>query len=386
MSAEPIAVNGEIAPPTGRAFRMAGKYFLLTYPQCVLSKARALEILLELYSDIERAVVAFETHADGSPHLHIWCQFKTTKNFTSPFTFDLVDLVNAGMATAYSRQNHGNYQVCRSPKKCLEYAMKDGDVLVHPSDWDPKEFVGKNAKKGTATVVAEGLRDGDMTFADVAAQFPAFAMVQNRKIREWEAEWSRLRRFKELPGPLALVSHIRAAMESTDLKSAVDLNVGSASIVEWLLMNFGSSRRFRQKQLYLWGPPGIGKSRLIGRLRTFVALYEVPRNIDYYDLYQDGAYHGAFLDEFKGQKTVQFLNTFLDGNVFTMNKKGHYVEKTDNLPVIVCSNLELRTVYSLKCQKGEVDNAEVDSLCDRFIQVHVTEEDMLVVDSLFIAE
>lgn len=65
-----------------KKFRLKGKSLFLTYPQCPLDKAAALEQLLQLLP-VEKALVAEEQHEDGSPHLHAYVKLTKEVNYTN---------------------------------------------------------------------------------------------------------------------------------------------------------------------------------------------------------------------------------------------------------------------------------------------------------------
>jgi len=135
--------------------------------------------------------------------------------------------------------------------------------------------------------------------------------------------------------------------------------------VEWLETNILQTRLPRQKQLWLYGPPGVGKTRLIGLLRTMLRVYDMPRDEDFYDAYEDGLYDLVILDEFKHQKRLQFLNAWCDGQPLPLRLKGSQTVKTDNLPFIIVSNFSPE-----QCYKEGVGR---DALVDRLSIVEVRE-------------
>ena len=80
-------------------------------------------------------------------------------------------------------------------------------------------------------------------------------------------------------------------------------------------------RQPRQKQLWLWGPPGIGKTRFLSYLRARLRVYDMPKDEDFYDSYEDGCYDLVVMDEFKSHKKIQFLNAWCDGQPLPLRQK-----------------------------------------------------------------
>jgi len=59
---------------------------------------------------------------------------------------------------------------------------------------------------------------------------------------------------------------------------------------------------------------------------------------DFYDGFADEGFDLIVLDEFRAQKTIQFMNSFVEGAPIYLRTKGGQTLKKKNLPVVVCSN------------------------------------------------
>jgi len=116
------------------------------------------------------------------------------------------------------------------------------------------------------------------------------------------------------------------------------------SIANWLNSNLFVSRALGTPQLWLQGPTGCGKTTLATKLSECARTYAVPDE-DFYDDYADSNFDLIVFEEFKHQKTVQWMNKFIDGQVCPLRQKGRQTVKKRNLPVIVLSNLTLREAY-----------------------------------------
>jgi len=136
------------------------------------------------------------------------------------------------------------------------------------------------------------------------------------------------------------------------------------ALIKWLALNIRAPRQPRQLQLWLWGPPGIGKSRLVGQLRTMLRIYDMPKDEEYYDHYDDGSYDLVVVDEFKHQKRIQFLNAWADGQPLALKQKGSQTVKYSNLPLIILSNYSISQCYR--------DGVGRDALVSRFVEVAMT--------------
>ena len=76
------------------------------------------------------------------------------------------------------------------------------------------------------------------------------------------------------------------------------------------------------------------------------------------------------MDEFKGAKTIQFINLLAQGAPMTLAIKGAQRLKVSNPPLIVLSNLTIEQVYHKTFEK----NPElVRALQSRFLEIVLTE-------------
>ena len=125
-------------------------------------------------------------------------------------------------------------------------------------------------------------------------------------------------------------------------------------------------RYFKQKQLYIWGEKDLRKSSLIRELSYYMKIYPIP-NEDFYDLYQSNFYDLTVYDEFgkDNSKCIAFLNQFVEGNVFTLRKKGSQYIKSDNPPCIIIGNDPLIDIYDNESYR------KLEAFTSRFISVEV---------------
>lgn len=106
-----------------KKFRLRAKKFFFTYPQLsVQNNENLIEIALSHYEKVFMLnrdnflyVAAIESHADLTPHLHIYLEFVTTQGIYSANKLDL---------TIDSKIFHGNYQVVRSEHNVIQYIIK----------------------------------------------------------------------------------------------------------------------------------------------------------------------------------------------------------------------------------------------------------------------
>lgn len=98
-----------------------------------------------------------------------------------------------------------------------------------------------------------------------------------------------------------------------------------------------------------------------------VRVYILPLHEDFYDFYDDDDYDLAVMDEFRGHKTIQWMNLWCQGGTNNLRKKGSQILKKKQIPTIIISNFSLEECYS------KVEDSRLETLRRRLEIVHVTE-------------
>lgn len=275
----------------------AVKGWFCTWPQCPISKELALKILDEKL-DIQEYVICEEQHKDGSPHLHAFIKLCRKKRFR-PDLFDLKDL---------EKNYHGEYQKAKSFRAVCKYVMKDKNYI---SNFDVDKYLnkkGKLTKEDLLREVDDVLDDRKITPLQVTNWYRnscTYKMLQKKRLPD------------ELPE--------------------------------------------KKRHLWIYGPSNTGKTTLLRqqmREKGEENFFEIPTNNDWVG-YSDQYY--LWMDEYKGQLTIQQLNRICDGGA-KMNVKGATVQLRWDCQVIILSNYSIADCYS-KC-----DAVVLDSLYNRFIE------------------
>lgn len=331
------------------------KKWFLTFPHSgTTTKEEALARLqIVLKGSLDGCLIAQELHADGTPHLHIGLWLKKAVKTTNSRFFDFV----CG--------KHGNYLKMRSPAGTLEYLHKsDANPLSHgtiPSravkkrskrNLDGKDSGGPRALKSTS--IAEAIRSG-ASIRQIFEADPGYFLLHKGKIQDLHA-FCAVSAMNESLTPWPLNMNYLGEDEAT------------RTIAEWLKSNIKSTRPFRAPQLFISGAKKLYKTTMVELLRLSLRIYDIPMTEDFYDMYDDSLYDMCLMDEFKGQKTIQWMNLFLQGNTMNLRQKGHQVLKRRNLPVIILSNFTLEECYH---KAVAVDPTKLDTLKSRFLEVHL---------------
>jgi len=307
----------------------------LTFPQTDVSKEEALKRLLERHLGVDYVEICAEKHADGTPHLHLAVFLKEKLRIRDPDFFDFI----CG--------KHGNYQTMISPKAALEYIRKeDPSPLTYGT---PPQSSGSRVPKSNlfASAITSGLSLDEASTLDCG-----YFMLNLRKITDYHSFCS-MKRHRSSIVPIVLP--ITYSGTSLDTERVID----------WLNTNLLTVRRFKAPQLYLSSPPNYLKTSLVNALQQRLRVYHMPLLEDFYDFYDDDNFDLVVLDEFRGQKTIQFLNMWTQGGLMNIRKKGSQSMKTRNLPMIVLSNFPLDLVYK--------DTTKIETLKTRFLEITLSE-------------
>lgn len=304
--------------PKVKGFRMNCTKVFLTFPQCEIEKTEAERRLKEgpFKDNIEWYLIGRELHKDGHHHLHIGLGFKKKVNIRQPEYFDFIG------------GKHGDYQSMKSMKGTIKYVTKeDKEPVAFGVVWE--DYVGEKTK-GILNSIAS-MVDAGKTIYDIKAEYPGAVLVNQRKIKE----------YIDLCKQEKIVNDARKKFLGIRTES---LEGGLLTIADWINKNFMEDRVFKQRQLWICGPKNIGKTSLVIKLMEYYRMYAIPKE-DFYDFYQDDEVDFASIDEFAGQKTVQFWNEWLQGSIMVLRIKGAQRLKTKNLPSIILSNKTPRECY-----------------------------------------
>lgn len=306
-----------------RKFRLNCKNIFATYPQNATDPSDCMAALLDKFGvdNVSYICVSQEEHKSGDPHLHALICLK-----------EKCDIKSCTELDACAPGPHGNYQGTRKVKDVHNYVKKGGKFVEH-GIFPMTEHEKKSSQ------LANAIRNGQ-SLEQVEEMDPAFFMLHQRTLLLYHQFHERKKARLQTPRPPLVISKWKTLFE------------------------IGFPRVHKQKQYWICGPPDTGKTSLIlTLLEEGFRGFEIPTNNDF-SMYDDHSYDFAYIDEFKGALTLQFLNLWLEGSTQTLNYKGGSYQKRRNLVTFIISNLSPNEVYH------KVTQSEINALYSRLLIVN----------------
>ena len=168
-----------------------------------------------------------------------------------------------------------------------------------------KGTAGKQ-KKLTDTI-AISLQSGSSP-ADILREHPGFYLLNKQKV---DSLYTMLQLEKQKPSLKPWPRNL----------SYQGTSFSTQQLVEWCNLNINCKRPFKQRQLYLYGPPDSRKTSFLKVLLEYSTSVVIPTDEDWFDLYTVPEPQLCYMDEFKGQKKIQWLNEFIQGSPMLIKKR-----------------------------------------------------------------
>jgi len=322
-------------------FRINSKCVFITFPQCETTPEVALQRIKESPKTLAcKAVIAQEDHKDGHKHLHIYLEKPSQFNIRSA---KYLDFISGG--------KHGNIQKVKCKQAVLAYITKENRWISHEIDVPSilQEWAKKKEKKKPKMnkIIVEQANAGKSYYD----------MIQDPEISPYLV----------LHGQAVKRYIFDLEMVQEQKKRKLNRPAYCRLVINNLAFDLLMELPFKSKQLWIHGPANVGKTTIVRNLMEHgLRGYQIPTNEDHASW--DNEYDFAYIDEFKGQLKIQFLNEFLQGSY--MRLPGKYIAggvvKSKNIPVIILSNFTPGEVYKNKTLQ------ELEPLLERLVVIHLT--------------
>lgn len=372
----------------GRQFDVRSKWFLLTYPACdidllpIYDRLKGIAAVDKLFivKEFHSNHPLWTTHPEFADRLRIT---QTSAPGTSTHVHVLLGnnlMERRGMRLRTCRTfDVGTFHCNVRPVTCgtegnvldyvakylkmfteaeLEILKRHGfDYMTYNMDW-PDCLMLMGRRHPGQTVVSDELQsfldmlDSGMTVSDIVTEessLKPFVFKNSTKIAAY----------------LKLVQQKRKRPEHIRAWDALEAQADDAEgmiLVAWLAKNVQTERALRQKQLWICGRPGVGKSTLKEWLMKRTWVYLPPPEAYDTDFHND--YDLIILDEFTGKgKSLEWIKEVADGSTYPMKRKFQApLLKTKNMPLIVLSNY-----LPEECPHWHLDEVTHKAVTDRFI-------------------
>ena len=328
------------------------------------------DLTVEAMGDrLDSFTIAKERHADGEwEHIHWWLKF--AKRFTCyPTTFDKVFPEKHGNLAVMKKGNVKKHQFYM-----LRYVTKGGEFLDWPIDWDSRAWMSEN----TAAKPADGCRKKTKR-DDIASKIIEEDYSEPYNIAKEEPGYF-MERSKQVQDFMEYVHEAREAekkksTEWTTLQETKEWGMGWLKVIRWLnfMIRQPSHHIGRPRHLFVHGNTRLGKTtRLINPLKEKLHCYMITKDEVQNTPWRDD-YDLCIMDDFKGQKSIIWMNEFLGSkNMLMRVPGGTHMRKTRIVPTIVISNFPLAKCYPLVANGCEDES--FNALRDRFIEVELTQQ------------
>ena len=207
------------------------------------------------------------------------------------------------------------------------------DWISHPEEFNPTTLIQKSSNKREikkTDALALRMEKGE-TIDDLFMDEPGFVLLHHHALEEFSAFLDA--RDRRISRAEALSQGFRVQV------AAGHMNSSATALALWLNQNLRNpALPRRRKQLWLKAPPQHGKTTMITNLEEWfnLSIYYMPKTEDWNDLYNDGEYDLIVLDEYKGHKSIQFLNPWLSNDPQPVSRRGKApIMKRDALPFII---------------------------------------------------
>lgn len=286
------------------------KGWFLTYPQCTLAKEDALAALTDRLHNqglaIEEYVICEEKHKDGNPHLHAFIKLdKKVRCKGDRFDLEFFDY-----------KKHGEYQPAKSWRAVIGYVTKESKngPKNYISNIDIDSAKNKQSKKiGVAELERDAL---DLLEEGVINGMQLANFIRNQNIYKL----------------------LKQKRNADKIELSLDVE--------------------KKRHFWFYGPSNSGKTYNLKKMimEDPKNWFQIPTNNDWVGYNNE---ENLYMDEYKGQLSIQELNRICDGGS-KVNIKGGTTVLHPQCKVYIVSNYNIKECYN------KAEEAIRETLYNRF--------------------
>lgn len=278
---EPQPVPDAPRPKAG-SFRLNVKNIFCTWPQCDTSKDTLMTNIKNctLWKDTLLYAIACQEdhHESDGVHCHALVMLTKRVNIKS------MEKLNA------LASKHGDYKTARDVAASIKYIKKDGNFIEHG------DCPRKLDKEKVSDVIVKMVHS-HQSLRQIEQAQPAAVLLNQHKIQDYIALHDHWAAQDALP-----------ALKPYDPVDTLTCGAGWDQVFQWCNDNLqGQPRVHRQRQLYLWGDTGLGKSLLTLWVQQFCRVYTMPHS-QWMEGFDPTFHQVAVCDDFNACYTIAWIN------------------------------------------------------------------------------
>lgn len=356
-----------------KKFRIQYQNIGFTYSQCDVP----LEDIMQLFKNVVKekfgwAVICHEDHPstvndeNHGVHRHAYLYLCKKPDWSDGRKFDIQRPYNPdhvhqdGCKIGRYCNYHPKIEPIKGKQEWLKYVIEDGIYIVDGTlgnvPFSIDSFLESHTKKTSYgyTWTAKQMKEGK-TLDQIDDVAEGFIASNKRKLEEY-GQFLVQKQERQIVRPKFKGVVIGTTTDKAWIK-----------IINWTHINFLKSRKFKQKQLWIWGADhNIGKSFFFLKIMScYKRMYPWVKGDA-----QDGGLVDAeyiLLDEFCGAVPINDLKRLsqMGGDYSTRIRYGGIHTISKNMPLVVTSQKSIRNLYH------NCSIEDVEALQCRFEEIHV---------------
>jgi hypothetical protein len=295
----------------------------------------------KICNNIELFFLVKELHEDGVPHFHVYMKFFEALDRSDYTLFNIPSLKSPKIVYVHNK------------RKVIRYMAKH---LKTEEDWkensiqynmDAKFYIETNAYM--LSELAYKMIKKQITPTQAITESPNLIYKADSLYRNYN------------------IYHFEKHMEENPGKDLIDISIGKKELNPLKFKFDKTKKKNENPQFWICGNTNSGKTYVTDMLeQNGYNGYMPSMDEENWEGYNDKYINYIEFEEFKGEKTIRFLNRLLEGTKMPLKVKGRdRVIKNKNIPVFIKSNYLPHEAYS------KVDHNTINLLLQRIYVIYL---------------
>lgn len=295
----------------------------------------------KICNNIELLFLVKELHEDGVPHFHVYMKFFEALDRSDYTLFNVPSLKSPKIVYV-----HNNRKVIRYMAKHLktEEDWKENSIQYN---MDAKFYIETNAYM--LSELAYKMIKKQITPTQAITESPNLLYKADSLYRNYN------------------IYHFEKHMEENPGKELTDISIGHEDFNPLKFKFDKTKKKNENPQFWICGNTNSGKTYVTDMLeQKGYNGYMPSMDEENWDGYNDKYINYIEFEEYKGEKTIRFLNRLLEGTKMPLKVKGRdRVIKNKNIPIFIKSNYLPHEAYS------KVDENTINLLLQRIYIIYL---------------